>query len=143
MSIHIGRTNQTSYLIEIRDETSGLLIVEAELPFAEFASALGGLGEGTAKVRPNFDLLGKQQENKSVQFEVPSEVLSELVFADTQKKNAIQNALWTQASIAFEVDGWILDRDKTTFTNSHNRTRVRGGVDGDIESIKMTLRRWV
>lgn len=59
------------YSIYVKDESSRLEVLRAEIPAAAFGEALGSDVECTFEVRDTFDLLGTRAENKQVKVTVP------------------------------------------------------------------------
>jgi len=130
-SVTISRrtSNQepAAIVIAIEDSASGVVMVEASMNLADFASAITGLGAQDAKLSVRgLDRIGSTLEVKRevVEFNAPHSSTADLL----KRPPAVVEAL-----APFEVDGWI--GDPSDLGNHHRRTK-----DGRQS---VTFRRWV
>lgn len=126
-NIHIGRTHCSSepdyYTIEIIDENSSVLVVEAQLTLEQFARALSS--ESLMDVPVEYGPLDKVGKY----LEVKTEYIEDIDYSNF----TIQLPIKVKP---FEVDGWKADKE-TTF-NCHRRSSREGK---NVYSVN--FRRWV
>ena len=132
--ITITRTNSNvepydTARIEIRDESSGVTVLEVSMLPADWGMALLNVGAQpcTFTIYDNNELIGKQQEVKSevIALDLPNNY--------THDRDVFDKAV-TRALKIYGIDGWKARRED--FRNMHNR--VGGGAKYRVSFTRFT-----
>lgn len=115
-TISIGRVTRTHgadcFRIAVRDELSGIEVVDIEIDPHSFAMAIGNVGSQPCEVEWRPEQLGRKREHKTVTVPSPK------VYVEGRKK---RSEYARKHLAAFEVDGWRAYPDD--LWNSHKSTR--------------------
>jgi hypothetical protein len=122
ISVFINR-EQTD--IEVTDESANVTFLRITLTPEQLSAALSRQMRVDCKIRVvGIDKIGKKHENKTIEFEIPSNLLNSL--NETELHKTAQSLL---------KDGWVADK----YFSSQNSFFKKDGV----QYARCTIRRWV